>query len=209
LQIKNNYQSLLATLANNEMQINQLNYQVIELKSQKIDQTQRLLSTLKEAYNNLKASITEWEKAYILSTPIEGKITFTKYWSKNQYVLGGDIVFTVVPDIPKRIIGRIKLPASGSGKVETGQLVHIRLDNFPYMEFGMVEGKIESISLIPETGQSGTFYTAEVSLPYNLTTSYKKTLPFSQEMHGSAEIVTKNLSLFERLIQPLKAAIHK
>jgi len=209
LQIKNNYQSLLASLANNQMQVNQLSYEVIDLQSQKADQTLRYINTLKEAFDNLNASISEWEKTYVLSSPIEGKIAFTKFWSKNQYVIGGSLVFTIVPINAQRIIGRIKLSANGSGKVEVGQLVHIRLDNFPYMEFGMIEGKIESISLIPETDQQNTYYTVEVSLPNGLSTSYKKILPFSQEMQGTAEIVTKNMSLFERLVQPFKAAIYK
>jgi len=209
LQVKNNYQSLLASLASTQMQVNQLKYQIIDLQSQKIDQSGRFLNLLKEAYDNLKAAIAEWEKAYTLSSPIDGKVTFTKFWSKNQYVMAGDIVFTVVPSKPQRIIGRMKLPSNGSGKVKVGQKVHIRLGNFPYMEFGMVEGKIESISMIPESDEKEVFYTAEVSLPKGLTTNYKKILPLSQEMQGAAEIITKNLTLFERFIDPIKSALKK
>jgi HlyD family secretion protein len=209
LLVKNSYQSIMASLANTQMEINQLGYQVIDLQSQKTDQSQRLLNTLKEAYDNLKAAIAEWEKAYLLLSPIEGKVTFTKFWSKNQYVISGDVVFTVVPNKPQRILGRIKLPTTGSGKVKVGQAVHIQLENFPYTEFGMLDGKIESISLIPESNQQGVFYTAEVSLPKGLTTNYEKALPFNQEMQGTAEIVTKNLTLFERLINPMKSALKK
>ena len=209
LQVKNSYQSMMASLANTQMEINQMGYQVIDLQSQKMDQSRRLLNTLKEAYDNLKASIAEWEKAYILSSPIEGKVTFIKFWSKNQYVVTGDVVFTVVPEKPQRILGRVKLPSTGSGKVKVGQRVHIQLENFPYTEFGMLEGKIESISLIPESNQQGVFYTAEISLPKGLTTNYQKALPFNQEMQGTAEIITKNMTLFERLINPLKSALKK
>jgi HlyD family type I secretion membrane fusion protein len=209
LQVKNNYQSLLASLANTQIQVNQLNYQVIDFQSQKMDQSRRLLNLLKEAYDNLKAAIAEWEKAYILSSPIDGRVTFIKFWSKNEYVMTGDVVFTVVPSKPQRILGRVKLPITGSGKVKVGQTVHIRIENFPYTEFGMVEGKIESISLIPESNQLGVFYTAEVTLPKGLTTNYGKALPFNQEMQGTAEIITKNLTLFERLINPMKSALKK
>ena len=209
LQVKNSYQSLQASLANTQMQVNQLNYQVIDLQSQKMDQSRRLLNALKEAYDNLKATIAEWEKAYILSSPIEGKVTFTRFWNKNQYVMAGDIVFTVVPGKPQRILGRVKLPSTGSGKVKVGQMVHIQLENFPYTEFGMLDGKVESMSLIPESNQQGVFYTAEISLPRGLTTNYGKTLPFNQEMQGTAEIITKNLTLFERFINPIKSALKK
>jgi len=209
LLVKNAYQSMMASLANTQMEINQLSYQVIDQQSQKIDQSRRLLNSLKEAYDNLKATIAEWDKTYILSSPIEGRVTFIKFWSKNEYVISGDVVFTVVPRKPQRILGRVKLPSIGSGKVKIGQAVNIQLENFPYMEFGMLKGKVESISLIPESNQQGVFYTAEVSLLKGLTTNYEKVLPFNQEMQGTAEIITKNLTLFERFISPIKSALKK
>jgi multidrug resistance efflux pump len=209
LQVKNTYQSLMASLANTQMQINQLKYQVIDYQSQKEDQTRRLFNAMKESYDNLKAAIADWEKVYMLTSPIEGNVTFTKYWSKNQYVTSGDIVFTVVPGKTQRIMGRASIQTAGSGKVKVGQIVHIQLDNFPYTEFGMIEGKIESISLIAESNQKGTFYTAEVSLPKGLTTNYRKTLPFNQEMQGTAQIITENMTLFEQLINPIRAALKK
>jgi hypothetical protein len=98
---------------------------------------------------------------------------------------------------------------AGSGKLKTGQHVLVRLDNFPYMEFGMLEGKLESLSQVPESSQQGVFYTAEIFFPDGLITNYKKTLPFQQELQGSAEIITQNLSLFDRLISPMKSAIKK
>jgi multidrug efflux pump subunit AcrA (membrane-fusion protein) len=209
LQVKNSYQSVLATIANTQMQINQLNYQVIDLESQKLEQVQTSINLLKEDYDNLKVAISDWEKLYVLISPIDGKITFNQFWNRNQYVTNGEAVFTIIPAVPQRIIGRIKIPISGSGKVSLGQKVLVRLDNFPSAEFGMLEGEIESISLIPETTQKGTFYTSEVSLPQELLTNYKNKLPFNQEMQGTAEIVTRNLNLFERLILPLRANIYK
>jgi HlyD family secretion protein len=106
-------------------------------------------------------------------------------------------------------LGKLKFPVAGSGKVAKGQKVLIRLDNFPYAEFGMLEGKVASLSLIPEITPQGAFYAAEVILENGLTTNYGKTLPLNQEMSGSGEIITKKLSVFERLISPLKAALKK
>lgn len=209
LQVKNAYQSLLASISNTQMQVNQLNFQIVDQQTQKNDQRYRLFNSLKEAYNNLCTTIAEWEKLYLLVSPIEGTVTFTKYWSKNQFVSSGDIVFTVVPNKAERIIGRVNIPIAGSGKVKKGQMVHIQLANFPFTEFGMLEGKIESISLIAESNQNGAFYTSEVSLPKGLTTNYKKVLAFNQEMTGVAEIITEDMSLFERFINPIKAVLKK
>ncbi len=209
LKEENSYQNLLATVANTQMQMNLLNYQVIDLETQQSDLVKTSLNTLKEAFDNLKAAITEWEKQYVLISPIEGKVSFNQYWTKYQYIRAGEIVFTVVPLVPRKIIGRVKLPVSGSGKVKTGQKVLIRLANYPNTEFGMLEGKLELVSLVPEITDIGAVYTAIVSLPAVLITNYGNMIPFSQEMQGTAEIVTDNLSLFDRLINPVKSAYHK
>jgi HlyD family secretion protein len=209
LQVKNAHQSLLASVANNNMQMNQLTYQIVDLESQQMEQIQTKINALKESYDNLKAVIADWEKTFVLISPVEGKITFNRFWSKNQFVTSGETVYTIVPSLPQRIIGRAKIPVAGSGKLKTGQHVLVRLDNFPYMEFGMLEGKLESLSQVPESSQQGVFYTAEIFFPDGLITNYKKTLPFQQELQGSAEIITQNLSLFDRLISPMKSAIKK
>lgn len=209
LKEKNSYQNLLATVANTQMQMNLLNYQVIDWESQQSEKVKTSLNTLKEAFDNLKVAINEWEKMYVLISPIEGRVTFNQYWTKYQYIRAGEIVFTVAPTVPQNIIGRVKLPVSGSGKVKVGQKVLIQLSNYPYTEFGMLEGKLESVSLVPEITDQGAEYTAIVSLPIDLITNYGNKLPFSQEMQGTAEIITDDLSLFNRLINPVKSAYHK
>lgn len=209
IQEKNNLQNLQASFVNTQMLINQLNYQIIDLQSQRTDQNQSLINSLKESYDNLKATIANWEKQYLLISSVDGIVTFNKFWSTNQFVMSGEVVFTIVPEKPQQIVGRTKLPVSGSGKVRVGQKVLIKLDNFPYMEFGLIEGQVENIALVPEYTNEGTFYNVDIVLPNGLLTTYNKDLPFNQEMQGEAEIITKNMSVFSRFIQPIRAAVSK
>ena len=95
------------------------------------------------------------------------------------------------------------VPLAGAGKVEVGQRVNIKLDNYPYMEFGLLEGEVSNISMVPVASEDGGYYTAEIVLTQKLITNYKKELPFNQEMQGVAEIITKDRRLIERLIDPL------
>lgn len=109
-------------------------------------------------------------------------------------------MFAVVPEKPDELIGKAFLPIQRSGKVKNGQRVIVRFNNFPDQEFGVVKGEVSSISLTPMEGN----YAIEVRLPDGLTTNYGITLPASQEMTASAEIVTEELRLIERLIMPVK-----
>jgi HlyD family secretion protein len=78
------------------------------------------------------------------------------------------------------------------------------------MEFGMVRVQIKNISLVPvavENNQKA--YMLEVEFPNSLVTNYGKTLVFSQEMTGSAEIITEDLRLLDKFLNPIRAVIKK
>ncbi len=103
------------------------------------------------------------------------------------------------------IIGRVEIPSVGVGKVKIGQNVNIKLDNFPYMEFGLLRGKVKSISLIPFITDNGLMYSAEIEIPETLITNYGTELQFSQNMSGLSEIITDDVRLLERLLSPLRS----
>lgn len=72
--------------------------------------------------------------------------------------------------------------------------------NFPDQEFGIIEGRLSSISLVPTEDN----YILEIVFPKGLITNYGKRLPVFYEMKATAEIVTDDLRLIERFFQPLK-----
>ena len=197
------YQQAMTELANIQMTMNNLHEQIKEQQILKAETESQLLATLEERFDNLKNQLASWEQAFILKTPIAGQVTFTNVWSANQYVSSGNAVFTVVPQEEQNIIGRALVPIAGAGKIETGQRVNIKLDNYPHMEFGIVEGKVTNISKVPVNTGEGVFYTVEIAMVNNLVTNYNRDLPFSQEMQGTAEIVTKDRRLIQRLVDPI------
>ena len=107
------------------------------------------------------------------------------------------------PDITRGLRYSLNNLSSGSGKVMVGQKVNIKLDNYPHLEFGILQGKITNMSLVPVSTGEGNFYTAEVRLNQGLVTNYQRTLPFSQEMQGNAEIITDDRRLLMRMVAPL------
>ena len=160
-------------------------------------------NTLIEAMNVLKSRLAYWEQTFIIKSPIAGKVSFANFWSKNQQVKKDEMVFSVIPEKQSQIIGRISLPVKGAGKVAIGQKVNIRFENFPYMEYGFIRATVKSISLMPNNEN----YVVEVEMPQDLKTNYDVPLKFSQEMKGSAEIITEDLRLIQRFFNPVKSLL--
>lgn len=203
IQKKYNLNVARTKLAETQSSNLKLDQDVVNTEMEYADQTKKAQNSLIESVNVLKSRLAYWEQTYIIRSPIVGKVSFTNFWSKNQQVKKDEIIFSVIPEEQSQIIGRISLPLKGAGKVEVGQRVNIRFDNFPYMEYGIVKGTVKNISLVP----SNANYTVEVELPQDLHTNYNIKLNFSQEMKGSAEIVTEDLRLIQRLINPVRSLL--
>ena len=89
--------------------------------------------------------------------------------------------------------------------VKTGQIVNIKLSGYPYLQYGMVKGIVKSKSLVP----SGDAYMIEIALPDGLSTLYGKKLEFTQNMQGTAEIITEDLRLLQKIVNPFRYMISK
>lgn len=189
-----------AALENMKIQIGQLEESLLDLQLQQAEKESLLLHNYRTAMEELLNVIGSWELNYCLRSPIEGRVTFTKYWNENQFITSGEDVFSVVPEENERLIGRASLPVQRSGKVELSQRVIVRFANFPDQEFGIVNGIVSAISMVPTEDN----YMVEIAFPDGLTTNYGKNLPVSHEMKATAEIVTDDLRLIERFFQPLK-----
>ena len=200
LQSRQSLENGYASLENLQIQIGDMETNLLDMEIQQAEKESVLMHSYNTATEQLSNAINGWMLNYCLTTPIDGKITFIKYWHDNQFVQGGENVFTIVPDDRDELIGKALLPIVRSGKVKTGQRVIIRFINYPDQEFGIVNGKVSSISLVPLENN----YQVEISLPDGLTTNYGKTLPVTFEMIATAEIVTEDLSLLERFLMPVK-----
>ena len=194
-----------ASLKNTESSILQMQENTVELEMQYEKELAQFRLDLDESKQNLDNLVHQWEEKFIVSSPINGKITYTSVWSVNQEVKAGELIATIIPEGAMTIIAKAIVPTAGFGKVEIGQKVNIKLAGFPYMQFGMLKGRIRSISLVPE--EKG--YVAEIEMTQGMTTSYRENLKFIQQMDGTAEIITKDLRLIYRFINPLRALLDK
>jgi multidrug resistance efflux pump len=197
LQAQRGYQGLLSTISQLKSSLIELNRNSQTTLINESKETINLKDNKKLAFNQLKKAVKDWELKYILKSSIDGKVSFLQIWSENQSVESGSIIFAIVPNKKNGYIGKVKAPALNSGKIKIGETVNIKLANFPDREFGILKGKIETISLTPDTDGN---LLVDVILPGGLKTSYKKVIPFKQEMKGTADIVTEDLRLIERLL---------
>lgn len=145
----------------------------------------------------LCAALKEWTSTNLLTTPIDGMVAFMQPWKINQLTTSNETLFVIVPIEKSAPIGKALLPMQGAGKVRVGQRAIIRLDGFPEQEYGFLEGKVTSVSPVPD--EEGNFI-VEITPQQDLKTHSGKILPVMKIMTGRAEIVTEERSILNRLI---------
>ena len=190
--------SIVEEETNQELELEELNFEMVELNDQKSQNVKDLKNAIHTTCINFLNELIAWKDTNILSAPIDGKLSFYKFWAVNQQVNTGDEVMVVLP-VSENLFAYSYLPATNSGKVTVGQKVHIELKDFPKEQFGYVYGEVAYKSNISRDGK----YLVRIGLPNDLRTKYRGKLKFSQEMVGNANIITQDLKLIERLYYKL------
>lgn len=193
-------EQLMITLSSARIQEANLEQNIIEIRMEHNREANSLFASLKSTYDELLVAIHAWELTYLFTSPADGILSYQHVWQENQEITSGEKVFSIVAAQPGDMVGKVSLPTSGIGKVKDGQRVNIQLTGYPYMEFGYLTGKVQSVSMLANED----VYTATISLPQNLTTSYNRQLAFTGELIGTAEIMTDERSLTARLFEPLR-----
>jgi len=193
------------TVSNALIQINTIEKNILQLQIQDYQEQAKLKNELQQNLKSLVSEISKWKQLYIIESPIEGKISFFNVWSVNQNIKSGDELFSIISTQKQQFIGKCILPVTNTGKLAVGQNVNIKLDNYSYTENGMLQGVVTNISEVPNKGT----YAIDVDLKNGLVTSYNKTLPYKEEMKGKAEIITKNLSVMDRVFFNFKKLVER
>ena len=77
------------------------------------------------------------------------------------------------------------------------------MDDYPFQEFGTVEGKV--VGMAPSADLKT--YRMTVALPHGLQSSYQHNFICKSDMTGSAEIITDDMRLFERAFYGIRKLV--
>ncbi|UPZ37484.1 HlyD family secretion protein [Sphingobacterium sp. PCS056] len=149
----------------------------------------------KKFYQSLNTFISDaenWKKQHVISSPSKGTLIYGDFLQENQLIKMGEELFYVNAN-KDDYYGEILIPQSKSSKVKVGQKVLIKVQSYPYQEYGYLRGKIDYISDIPI--RDSVFF-SKVSLNRNIKDSLIKLKP---GLLADADIVTEDQSIMKRI----------
>jgi membrane fusion protein (multidrug efflux system) len=134
----------------------------------------------------------------LVRAPIAGQLGEVADLRIGSFVNGGEKLATVVPD------GRLKAvahfpPLTALGRVRAGQLARLRLDGFPWTQYGSLAGKVVNVANEPRDG------TIRVELSVDPASA--PAIPVQHGLPGTVEIQVERVTPFALVLRAAGKAI--
>jgi HlyD family secretion protein len=189
------------SITNNMTAQTQKQRETAELNKQANDQKLSFVQSL----NALRASVVAWKVRHTPVAPRTGQVFFASLWQEDQPLKTDEVLF-YVGTRQSGYFGEARIAQANAGKVRVGQRVLVKFQSYPFEQFGMVEGQVKNIASIPSADST---FRVTVTLPNGLTTNSGKNLPFKNNLNASAEIVTDDVSVAERMFYQLRNLLNR
>lgn len=179
----------------------ELSKEIQTLKIQNKNNISQAIINVEKSYFNLMNAIKNWEQSFIIKSPSNGQIQYISPFINNlTYTHKDTKLFFILPN-NKKLKGKASVSPNGYGQLEIGQSAIIRVDDYPYRDFGIIHAVLKEKSKIIQD----SVYYVDVELPNGLITNTGKHLEYYYNMSGTIEFTTKKMSLIERILNIIKS----
>lgn len=155
------------------------------------------------AREQLLAAIETWERNYLMRSPRSGQVQWLSTLQPGQTLAPSQVLGNILPNSQSTVLAVGTLPPEGVGRVRQGQVVYLRLDAYPYQEYGQVKGTVLAVAQLPENGR----FPVRAAFELPLQSSYGKPLPHHPGWSGELRILTDDRRLLNRIFDLFRSAV--
>lgn len=176
-----------------------------QLRQTRSELMRSTVSDLAAAQDNATLRTQEIEKTGLrsrlmrLTSPVDGTVLQLAVSTLGGVVQPAETLLVVVPDDGELVV-EAKVPNKDVGFVRRGQPVRIKVDAYPFTDYGTVDGVLESVSAdAVEDERLGLVYTARIAIERGSSAK----LSLSPGMSVAAEIKTGARRVIQYLLSPI------
>jgi HlyD family secretion protein len=148
------------------------------------------------------------QKGQKITAPIAGNIYNINVTPSKGVVQAGDELLSILPQGKEPIL-QVGLPNQYRGFVDEGMKVKVKIDAFPYQEFGIIEGTViyvspNAVSKEKDAGaQKEKNFPTRIKLNKLFVNARGKKTPLTPGMSATGEIVLRQKSVLSFLLDPV------
>lgn len=205
LRYQKNYSKLDQGIIQNKIREEQLILQMQRLTEDRATAIQNHTYNINQSINALLSGKEQWEERYYIHAQVEGEVAFVPDIVEDKYLNPNTVVLSIIPtdnNNNKQI--QVRTNSHRLGKINIDDKVIIKVDGYPYKEFGTLTSRVQSIAELPEVisntgGENQYLYTIRIALPDTLLTNHNRVIPYRPHASLTAEIITEDKSALNRL----------
>lgn len=163
----------------------------------------QLKAKIADTNNLLKSARAKLGQNFLYS-PVEGIVSSLNVRNIGEVIQPGQTIAELAPDNAPLVLSA-SLPNQEAGFVKTGMPVQVKIDAYPYQDYGIVPGKVISISADTKSDERlGEFYRVEVALARNSITANNQTIKFKAGQTAAADIIIRRRRVADILLEPFQ-----
>lgn len=175
-----------------EQKLQQLRIEITQIQA-KIAETKNLLVS---AQSKLKYKF--------LKAPVDGVVLSLNLKQTGEVIEAGKLVAEIAPNGVPLVLSAV-LPNKEVGFVKIGMPVQIKLDAFPYQDYGVLPGKVTQISPDAKSDKDlGEIYQVEIALERNYVTANQQRIQLKAGQTATADIIIRQRRIIEVLLDPIR-----
>jgi HlyD family secretion protein len=183
------------TLLKNQEQLKDLQTQITTVKSD-ISQTKSQIASLQIQLQQR-----------VVRSPIDGTIFELPIKKPGAVVQPGQLLAQIAPKNATLIL-KARMPSQHSGFIKVGMPVKIKLDAYPFQEYGIMQGRVTWISpdsKIQENGLNRTeTYELDIALEQPYIQSGNKRILLTPGQTATAEVIVRQRRIIDFILDPFK-----
>ncbi len=171
-------------------------------------EAQQLQSNINDLQAQREQAETKLAQSDVRSS-IDGVVSALDVDNIGEVVQPGQRVAEIVPENTPLILAAV-VPHQEAGLLRVGLETQIKMDAFPYQNYGVLSGKVISISpnaISPSEaamGETSSGYRVNISLNEDFVMHEQQAVPLQIGQTASAEIVTRRRRIIEILTDPIR-----
>ena len=172
------------------------------IKQLELEITQ-LRGRIKDTENQLTSAKARLKQRF-LHAPVDGVVLSLNVQNTGKFVQSGQTIAEIAPqDAP--LVLSATIPGRDAGFIEVGMPVKMKLDAYPYQDYGIIAGEVTSISADAEIDPTvGAVYRVEISLEKDYVIEEQQQVEFKAGQTASADIVIRRRRIADILLEPIR-----
>ncbi|MEM1239219.1 MAG: HlyD family type I secretion periplasmic adaptor subunit [Cyanobacteria bacterium P01_H01_bin.26] len=162
-----------------------------------------LEAQIAETTTLLTVAQTNLEQMF-LHAPVNGTVSSVHIGNIGEVAQPGETMVEIAPAQTPLVLSAM-LPIREAGLVEPDMVVQMKFDAFPYQEYGIVPGRVTSISPdAKQDKQMGAVYNVEIALERDYVIHEDESIAFKAGQTANAEIIIRKRRIVDFLLAPIR-----